>query len=200
MSKNYICPNKTLIILDWDDTLFPTSWTTKNDIKLSNHKNRYKYIDKFDELDKLLSDTLIISNKCGKTIIVTNALNSWIEISSSVLPLTKNIMKSMDIISARERYQEYSDINEWKKRTFEDEVSSSYNNIISMGDADYEYNALVNLYDSLKVNKSKKYLKTIKFIKTNNYDTHMAQLSVIKNNVKNICSLTKHIDLIVNEK
>jgi len=192
--------SKTLIILDWDDTLFPTSWYIKNDINLSNHKNRFKYIDKFDELDKVLSETLKLMNKYGKTIIVTNALHSWIEISSSVLPLTKNIMKNMDVISARERYQGNYDINEWKKKTFEDETSeTSYNNIISMGDADYEYNALVNLYDLLKVDKKNKYLKTIKFIKTNNYNTHLEQLYVIKNNVKNIYEIKKHLDIIVNQ-
>ena len=28
--------NKTLIILDWDDTLFPTTWVTTNDIDVKN--------------------------------------------------------------------------------------------------------------------------------------------------------------------
>ena len=27
---------RTLVIFDWDDTLFPTSWTVKNNINLSD--------------------------------------------------------------------------------------------------------------------------------------------------------------------
>ena len=38
---------KTLIILDWDDTLFPTSWVLENKIDLTDPAIRAKYYKDF---------------------------------------------------------------------------------------------------------------------------------------------------------
>ena len=45
---------KTLIILDWDDTLFPTSWITKNEIDITNTNIQHV----FSKLDILISQIL----------------------------------------------------------------------------------------------------------------------------------------------
>mgnify|MGYP003704592463 CR=1 FL=1 len=46
--------NNTLFILDWDDTLFPTSWFIHNNINLHNSYMRNLYISYFIELDNVL--------------------------------------------------------------------------------------------------------------------------------------------------
>ena len=50
----------TLIILDWDDTLFPTSWISKNNIEFLSNENKdllynkffYKLLNKLRKLEK----------------------------------------------------------------------------------------------------------------------------------------------------
>ena len=37
----------TLIILDWDDTLFPTSWISKNNIEFLSNENKDLLYNKF---------------------------------------------------------------------------------------------------------------------------------------------------------
>ena len=49
-----ITKQTTLIILDWDDTLFPTNWVMKRKINLLNTSERYQYTDYFQELDRVL--------------------------------------------------------------------------------------------------------------------------------------------------
>ena len=77
----------TLIILDWDDTLFPTSWISKNNIEfLSNENKDLLYNKFFYKLDIKLVNLFTKMNKCGKIIIITNALLNWIDMSISILP------------------------------------------------------------------------------------------------------------------
>ena len=143
--------NKTLIILDWDDTLFPTTWITTNQINLKNHIEVQKHQKYFNDVDLDLFILLRKLLQCGTVIIVTNALLNWIQISTAILPRTLAIIDKIKVISARGDYQsKSSNPMDWKKMAFKrilDESSKKVNNIISIGDAEYEYNALINLYD-----------------------------------------------------
>ena len=85
--------NATLIIMDWDDTLFPTNWVMKNGIDLQKADTRDQFIVYFQELDDVLSRLLKSLVVYGKVIIITNAMPEWIELSSIVLPKTCNILK-----------------------------------------------------------------------------------------------------------
>ena len=191
--------NNTLIILDWDDTLFPTSWTIKQNINVNNADPSI-----FSDLDKLLYKLLKQLIKCGKVIIVTNAMTKWVYLSSKVLPKTKKIIKNnIEIISAREKYQSKypNDIFTWKKQVFKTIVMHYYNNqktqnIVSVCDADYEFKALINLWNS----KYEKYriLKTVRFMSSPTYEQLLDQLNVLLNSVNNICHHDKHLDLVFN--
>ena len=194
----HIDKHNTIIIIDWDDTLYPTSWATDNGVDLMNPKSRYKYLKHFEKLDNHLSSVLRHMVTLGDVIIVTNAMPEWVELSTSVLPKTKECITHIDIISARKRYQNKTKMAEWKKHTFFEEIvrrskSKQYVNILSLGDAEFEYNALINLY-SLKAIPHK-YLKPIKFIKSANYGVLIEQLKIIKNNISAICQMTRHMDL-----
>jgi hypothetical protein len=190
--------SSTLIIIDWDDTLFPTSWMVKHNINLQEtYKLHIKYFNKLDEqLYSLLKDILL----CGDVVIITNATTSWIHTSLSVLPKTKKLMEYIELVSAREKYQKYVVMDNWKKHTFMDEINkrqTQYNNIISIGDAEYEYNALVNLYKESNIKH--KYLKAIRFLKTTNNNKFIEQLVLLHHNITHICKLTRHTDIIITE-
>lgn len=194
----HIDPDNTLIIIDWDDTLYPTTWTMDNSIDLTDPRSRSKYMTHFENLDNHLSATLSHMSTLGEIVIITNAMLEWIELSVSVLPKTKKCLKNIDVISARQRYQNKTKMVDWKKHTFWEEMmkrskTQKYQNIMSLGDAEFEHNALINLYKLETI--PHKYLKSIKFIKSTEYATLLEQIMMIRQYITNICKAPRHIDM-----
>jgi hypothetical protein len=193
---------KTLIILDWDDTLFPTSWIVENNIDMTNTNIQYKYQMLFSKLDNILYKLITTLLKYGTVIIVTNAIKKWISISSSVLPNTQKLIKdNVYIFSARELYQEQypNEMTLWKKMIFKKIVSQYFlenciQNIISVGDADHEFLALTDLYDINSIKKIK-LLKSIRFMAAPSFDSLIDELQVLNNCLQQICTQKKHMDL-----
>lgn len=191
--------NNTLIILDWDDTLFPTSWINSKRINITNI-NKNEYINLFEKIDISLNKLFRNITNFGDVIIITNALLNWINISSRVLPKTNRLFqnnKNIKFVSARGEYSTLDDnIDNWKKLAFINELKKktnhkNINNIISIGDAEYEYNALVNLYNA----NSNRLLKSVKFIRyPDNYSIY-EQINILNNSIKNICLHKGHLDL-----
>jgi hypothetical protein len=194
-----ISKNKTLFILDWDDTLFPTNWVMKNNINLMIPNSRDRYTIYFEQLDRVLSSFLKKLLKMGKVVIVTNALTDWVNVSSEVLPHTYQLLKKVDIVSARGRYKgKTTQIMDWKILAFRDVINEEFKNtdlmnVISIGDAEYEYQALISLNDQKK--GIKKYLKSIKFLREPTHDTLIDQIQVITYAINDVWSSDKHLDL-----
>lgn len=201
--NNSISKRHTLIILDWDDTLFPTNWVLRNDINLMTSQSRNQYIVHFQELDKVLAKLLYKLSSYGKVVIITNALPEWIKMSSVVLPNTSNIIKKLRVVSARAMYQQFSsNMMSWKEMAFKSELINEFKhhnflNIISIGDAEYEYRALISL------NKWKpstqKVLKSIRFMKDPSHDILIDQLEVLINAIPEIVVKQSHLDLQLNQ-
>ena len=198
---------KTLIILDWDDTLFPTSWIVRNKIDLADEKMRYKYMVYFSRLDALLYGVLTKLVKYGQVVIVTNAANRWVDLSANMVPNSKKVIdKQIIVMSAREVFQNKypNEVHMWKKLVFK-QLTDSYfiehglMNIVSVGDAEYEFNATTDLYDKHSVVK-RKLLKTVRFIKDPTFDSLIDQLEVFDNCVHNILISVKHYDLKFKDK
>ncbi len=199
--------NRTLIILDWDDTLFPTTWVTSNDINIRNINNTEKSISSyFKQVDIELDRLLRLLLKCGHVAIITNAMLNWINISSNILPKTSEILSNesgtfdIEIISARGSYQNVSkDPMDWKKLAFEEIIKNNkfrkVNNIISIGDAEYEYKALINLYEDCKSNKNYKLLKSVKFVKYPTNHVLLDQIRVMQDAAIKVCTTKTHLDL-----
>lgn len=192
--------HNSLVILDWDNTLFPSTWVTKSFINLNNVETRYKYLDFFTELDELIYTLLKKILYKSKVIIVTNAMPIWIKISSSVLPKTQNLLKNIKVVSARKNFQKIStDATEWKKFAFKAEVKNvldteNKQNILSIGDASYEYKALISLYDKNKI------LKSIKFLEDPTFDILKDQIEVLIDNIESIIEYPKYLDLVYKNK
>ncbi|CAH6421124.1 Hypothetical protein KVN_LOCUS147 [uncultured virus] len=193
---------KSIIIFDWDDTLFPTTWLTNNGINLVDPIVQYKYLIFFSKLDLILFKLLSNATKISKVIIVTNAMEKWVKLSLTILPNTKLLVKNkIQIISARDKYNKILPMNSniWKKLIFEKIISNEFNsysymqNIISVGDADYEFNALVNLYDD-KCN-TKRILKNIKFIQSPSFDMLIDELEILNKFMLKIIYIKRHLDL-----
>jgi hypothetical protein len=195
-NNNIITSENTLIILDWDNTLFPTSWLMKNKIDLRDPEVGNKHIVFFDELDSTLSQLLAKLLSFGKVVIVTNATLEWLDISSRVLPRTRHMFNKIKLVSARQRYRPKSNnMMDWKKMAFKEYILSDKKvwNIISIGDAEYEYRALIDLYN-IKINNRPKLLKSIKLVDHPSNETLIDQLSVIHRASPDICLINKHLD------
>lgn len=188
---------ETLIIIDWDDTLFPTSWVIKNNINTSDTK----YFKKLDVAVHKLLSTLLESSK---VIIVTNAMKKWITISGKTIPNSYALIKnSINIISARDIYQsKHPNKNSmWKKLVFKRLTGEHYRkyinnknkmqNILSIGDADHEYKALINLHD----NCLPRILKTIRLMSNPSYDAIIDQLLVLHKSLNKYVKNKKNMDL-----
>lgn len=195
---------KTLIILDWDDTLFPTTWITSNEINLKNNIDTDKFKGYFLQVDIDLYNLLTRLQQCGTVIIVTNALLPWIKLSSTILPKTSKILINIKVISARGDFQTKSaNPMDWKKLAFESIIQGmgkKINNIVSVGDAEYEYNALISLFDPNPNPKSYKLLKSVKFIKYPTKEVLIDQIRVLERASVKIVTSKTHLDIKMNQK
>jgi len=226
---------KNIIFIDWDDTLFPTTWINNNNIDCKNKEDINKYKLFFLELDKSISNLLEIltDNNDNVVYIVTNANKKWVELCLSSLPNTSSIIdKDVTILSAKDMYnQKTNSMMDWKILTFKDIVNDLYinnaleieglyapihpfqssqfiGNVISIGDSNYEYTALLNLYEYLKNNgfklyntskkKEKEYLlKNIKLVDKPEFDILINQLYVLKKNINGIIEQKNVIDILL---
>ncbi len=213
-SKLYLT---NIFIIDWDDTLFPTTWVNQNKINIQDQDSIKNYKLYFLELDRTLSNFLESFNKIGDIYIVTNANIKWIKSCLQILNQTREsiIKNKIRIVSARDSYsQSNSSPTEWKILTFQDILEEILNkiianlrpntclNILSLGDANYEYIALINLDMYFKkniVNKNSNklnyLLKSIKFIEKPEFDCVIDQLQVIQKNQTSIINKLCYIDL-----
>ena len=69
-------------------------------------------------------------------------------------------------------------------------------NVISIGDAEYEYQALIALSDTKKYHR--KYLKSVKFLRYPSHDTLIDQINVLHNAIPHIWVSEQHLDLKLN--
>jgi hypothetical protein len=217
MDKVYLT---NIFIIDWDDTLFPTNWVTKNNINITDSDSYNKYKLFFIELDNILSNVINSLNKLGNVFIVSNASLTWIKNCLAILPYTNKLVNAFDInvISARDTYfsknssifnTDKVSIYEWKTECFQDILvnvldniagkfnEKNYLNIISIGDADYEYIALMNLNNFFKINKLdiNYLLKNIKFIEKPEFNILIEQLVSLRKNIQMIVDKLQFVDL-----
>lgn len=149
---------ETLLFLDWDDTLFPTSWLLQQrllDAVLPNDEQLMELQSVAAGVSRTLEEALQI----GTVVIVTNAEQGWVELCCSRwMPSVAHLLQSVRIVSARSLYESQSeDPTEWKRLAFEREAELFYGviadshprNILCLGDSSYEHEALRAMNDGM---------------------------------------------------
>lgn len=110
-----------MFIYDWDDTLLCTSFLNPSgfyDESLEIPEMAIKHLEK---LEKAVEKVLTASVKHGKTYIVTNAAEGWVQFSSQkYMPLVYEALKKVEVISARSLFESLypGDSYEWKIQAF----------------------------------------------------------------------------------
>lgn len=175
----------TIIILDWDDTLFPTT-----------EYLTVKYSINFDELDGILYNFFDIISKYGKIYIVTNAMKNWVIGLLEYMPKTKQHInrKKIVIISARDTYEYKGEmtIMEWKPDIFKT-IAKYKTNVIIVGDSEYERIGIIELNKCL-IQES--YLKLIKFVPSPTYQIIKEQIIILGTLFRksNLINIKRNID------
>ena len=207
--KNNNFNMSNIFIIDWDDTLFPSTWVNQKNINLNNIESVSLYKLYFIELDKTIFNFLEKLHNIGEIYIITNANIKWIKMCLMILDNTRKfiINNNIRIVSARELYSKNIDIKftEWKTHTFRNvmnEILSKVNinnilNIISFGDANYEYMALINLdiFFKNKYDKVNYLLKSIKFIEKPDLNYIIDEINIINENLDMILNKISYIDI-----
>lgn len=131
-----------VIIFDYDDTLFPTTYAIRHcfeDISVLNPEEAklFKHIDK-----AILSVLNMALSRTENVYIVSNAELLWIKDSAEMfLPKVHKLLfhtENITVISARDEYQDNSSCHlEWKTKAF-DRIHSKYEEedvkLFSIGD------------------------------------------------------------------
>jgi hypothetical protein len=184
--------NKTIIFIDFDDTLFPTDWVLASNINVDNPND--VMIEMFNDLDMLISDVVLKMKILGNVLIVSNGSNSWIHSCLNVLPNFKQIidLNVVSVTSARDLFGNEHDKQQWKRLTFKILFDQHMGNIegrhhiLSFGDSEDEHDAVVELrgYNVMQhqqhQHQQHRIIKSIKFIKNPTLNQLVQQLDSIK--------------------
>lgn len=158
---------KTLIIVDWDDTLLPSTWLQAQGLR----------IDKGDVSDEQRAElgcaaqqaalTLQGAKRLGMVVVVTNAEWGWVELScKKFMPMLWPVLEGVRIRSARSLYEPIVGLSPllWKRNAFHDELRvfcrQGYDgdctkgrglcaNVLSLGDSAHERDALMTATQDL---------------------------------------------------
>ena len=214
ISKAYFLPKtnqksiqyNSLIIFDWDDTLFPTSFLAKNgyfseNIYLAEKEDKIQ--KKLEKLEKSVLQLINLSLSKGEVFIITNASEGWVEYTSSkYYPKFYEILDKIKIISARGEWESLfpNNINEWKINSFSNLRryfdSKLVTNIICLGDSMLEIEAgkfLANYFQEA-------FVKTIKFKEDPKPDELNKQLILVFKQFNLIHSSIKNLTIRVEKR
>eukprot|EP00347_Sterkiella_histriomuscorum_P007820 403347439 len=194
--------NQNLVILDWDDTIFPTSHLNPVD------ETQYDFLlEKYSKyLIDIESEAIKLINSCLKTckvVIITNAKKGWVEFSSSkFMPKLHNLlMNSVKIVSARVDYEDQypMDTYKWKQLAFQklweckdlQLDKASITNLITFGDSEYEMEAARKFGAKHK----KCFVKLIKLRECPSFDELHKELLVINDRFNYIFQSYKNLTI-----
>eukprot|EP00188_Purpureofilum_apyrenoidigerum_P005603 Plantae.Rhodophyta-Purpureofilum_apyrenoidigerum.ctg7454.p1 GENE.Plantae.Rhodophyta-Purpureofilum_apyrenoidigerum.ctg7454~~Plantae.Rhodophyta-Purpureofilum_apyrenoidigerum.ctg7454.p1 ORF type:complete len:217 (+),score=26.23 Plantae.Rhodophyta-Purpureofilum_apyrenoidigerum.ctg7454:333-983(+) len=195
---SFVRRNKTVTILDWDDTILASSFLQTvgdrgdlGDFVMAN----------MSELETHALGLLEEALKVGTVIIVTNAESGWVEISAATyMPRVLHCLRSNNvrIVSARSIYESQYQDNplQWKLCAFICELSvvfhgSPADHVIVLGDGVGECFAargVQNMLPSARV-------KTIKFVNFPTVKKLIEQQDVIKSHLKYVASLDRSFEV-----
>lgn len=152
----------TLFILDWDDTLLPSSWLHQNGISTNPSSKdmgaKQHHTEVCETVAPHVAALITRAKEFGQVMIVTNATKSWVEVGCALfMPSILTLIRSLPIISAVDLY-EYTTSNPmaWKRIAFQNDVlylafcgqPITTRTVISIGDGEPERQAVHTLASS----------------------------------------------------
>lgn len=206
-SSEYKQPNQTCIIFDWDDTLCPSTCCMRV------HSLSVLGDTPSEELAELLrvhtsAATMVIERAAelgSKVVIVTNAEEGWVELSCKawMAALLPSLERHCTVVSARSTWepQGVKSPAGWKERAFRDVIDrfysrylhQSWKNVISVGDAPHEREALMRVMWSAPQKRCRS--KSVKFIVRPSVQQLTRELEMLHANLRDIVWHDDDLDL-----
>ena len=109
-----------VVILDWDDTVFPSSYLVATGHGLEEPHIEATVLAELQVLEEVASRFLLEIQKHATCVIVTNAEAGWVELSAArFMPKLASVVNKLRIVSARTTYERYYPDSpvDWKVRT-----------------------------------------------------------------------------------
>lgn len=195
-------PEETIIILDWDDTICPTTALSREvglEAALEGHCKA--------GIDELTMEAKLAIEKCrevaSEVIIVTNGVAGWVEASCERwLPDLRATLDTLEYTSARSTWQPMgiSTPTGWKVAAFEEILrkfysrynGQSWKNVIVIGDGCYEHEALSFVTGSAPPGRCR--AKSIRFATQPSVSTLTRELQMLRESLDSIVQHDDNMD------
>mmetsp|Transcript_64908 Transcript_64908/g.79424 ORF Transcript_64908/g.79424 Transcript_64908/m.79424 type:complete len:273 (-) Transcript_64908:361-1179(-) len=182
----------TLIIFDWDDTLLCTSA-----LQSAKPPSNQELLALEREAVKVLE----LAKTLGTVIIITNAVDGWVEHSCGKhLPTLAKHLSDVEIISARAKFEEQfpDDPTKWKIEAFcqVKENSQTIANLVALGDSTAEMAALHEMAKLYHIS----YTKTIKFKARPRCVELQQEICLVEKKLATIVSAVRNYDIRLQQK
>mmetsp|Transcript_124362 Transcript_124362/g.310943 ORF Transcript_124362/g.310943 Transcript_124362/m.310943 type:complete len:421 (+) Transcript_124362:93-1355(+) len=190
-------PEQTLIIFDWDDTLCPSTACMASEH--SDEDLAYFLHDLTRAAVALLNQAKELASK---VVIVTNAGEGWVDSCCAAwMPELQATLEDLEICSARARWEPsgVSSPTGWKAREFHNVINrfysryenQSWKNILAVGDAPYEHEALMRVVETAPYCRS----KSVRFMTTPSIDQLAFQIRALRETLEKVVTHDGDLDI-----
>jgi hypothetical protein len=191
-----------LFVFDYDDTLFPTTFLASLGYSLESSRATPEVQSVLNALAKEVEETLRQADEIGRVVILTNAEDGWIELTSKkFMPTVNEYICSFPIVSARSTYEPMGITNPyiWKLRAFDNVMREHLAMcpagycLVSLGDSIHERDAahqVSSVIESIVC-------KTVKFIERPDVGNLVKQHSLVRECLPKILDNSNTLDLCI---
>jgi hypothetical protein len=201
MKENIPPQTRTIIFLDWDDTLLCSSVLSNQGIKLdSDLEGAVDLVTQLEELSTSVITVLNVAMTHGTVYIVTNGETGWVQLSAQkFLPNVVPLLEKLRVLSARSTFEALFPDSpmKWKFHAFQESLNQEYadshctKNVLSFGDSHAEREAIRLVTRGLPNTRT----KSIKFAERPTIEQLQRQLELVSNCFQYITSHEEDLDL-----
>lgn len=201
---------RTVIILDWDDTLLASSWLATRELRLESPR----FLEPAHRLELHALELRVVkfltrAIDLGNVFLVTNAETGWVELSAErFMPGVVELLPKVKIVSARSKYESMFPFqpSQWKIHAFREEIRNALLdahldqelgpcNVISIGDSQHEREAL----HVVTATMDNTLVKSVKFVERPEMDVLRRQIELMHGCIEYIANHAGHLDLMLSQ-
>ena len=203
-SETYVSPlevdDTPVIIFDWDDTLFPTSFLANLGLHIEGPDAPPEIQTKLDFFSECMIATVNQAREYGRVVIVTNAETGWVELTAAkFLPLVATEICKLPILSARSTFEPRGFVKplEWKEQAFAfvleshmAQVDSFKGCMWSIGDSIHERDAVIRVCEIANLP-----YKSVKLMDRPDLTVLYRQHVLVQKNMRDMTSTSEPLDV-----
>lgn len=194
--------SKTTAILDWDDTICPSTHLASLGLRVDDPSALPPSLQRqLEQLEVAVINIVEEALRFGQVVIITNAEAGWVELSGRrFLPRVVSFINSHDIkvVSARTSFEsDFPDApSSWKMAAFSQEVAVMFPNedelnVLVLGDSMSERDAAHALSSRLPNSR----VKTVKFVERPSIDQLMRQVQLVAQSLPDLATYASSFDV-----